>query len=144
MDSKDRQQMELLPERQQPHVEPITADLIEIVRRRKGFVDAWNFAQQFSALDNKQVYGALGVDPSHVTKIQKGRASPPGRVFSTYLDIVGNEFPLIWWVEARGYDFLSLRKHRDDKDRRIAELEQALADEKRLNRRMIDRQMGRG
>jgi hypothetical protein len=131
MDSKDRQQLELLPQRQAPHVESITPELIRIIRRRKGFVDAWNFAQEFAALDNKQVYGPLGIDASHVTKIRNESASPPGYAFNPYLDVVGNEIPLIWWIESRGYDWLTLRKHRSNEQRRIAELESENADLKR-------------
>lgn len=131
MGSKDRHQLELLPERVLPHIEPITPELIHMIRRRKGFVDAWNFAQEFAALDNKQVYDVLGVDPSHVTKIQSHRASPPGKVFNSYLDLLGNEFPLIWWAESRGWDWLTIRKHRSNEQRRIAELESENADLKR-------------
>jgi hypothetical protein len=143
MTSKDRKQMELLAERVEPHVEPLTPQLIGIIRRQKSFVDAWNFAQKFAALENKEVYDVLSVDPSHVTKIQAGRASPPGKVFNSYLDLVGNEFPLVWWAESRGYDWLSIRKHRSAEQRRIAELEQQLADEKRLNRRLAEYHRGR-
>ena len=132
MDSKDRQQLELLPAQEKPHVEPITPELIHMVRRRRTFVDAWNFAQEFAALDNKQVYGVLSVDPSHVTKIQNERASPPGKIFNSYLDLVGNEFPLIWWAESRGYDWLSIRRHRSNEQRRIAELEQKVAEQDRM------------
>jgi len=131
MTSKDRKQLELLPERVSPHVEPLTPELIQMIRRRKDFVDAWNFAQDFAALDNKQVYDVLDVDPSHVTKIQKQRASPPGRVFNSYLDLVGNEFPLIWWAESRGYDWTTIRKHRSAEQRHIAALQQENADLKR-------------
>jgi hypothetical protein len=137
MTSKDRKQMELLPERAAPHVETLTPELISMVRRRKSFVDAWNFAQDFAVLDNKQVYDVLGVDPSHVTKIQSERASPPGKVFNSYLDLVGNEFPLIWWAESRGYDWLSIRKHRSAEQRRIAELEQAVVERDRTISLMV-------
>lgn len=144
MDSNKRCQLELLPEKQSPHVEPLTPQLISMIRRRKSFVDAWNFAQEFAALDNKQVYGPLAIDASHVTKIRNESASPPGYAFNPYLDLVGNEFPLVWWVESRGYDWLTLRRHRDDKDRRIAELEQRLADQDRAMRLWVDASKAKG
>lgn len=144
MDSKDRKQLELLPEKQIPHVEPLTPQLISIIRRRKSFVDAWNFAQEFAALDNKQVYGPLQIDASHVTKIRNESASPPGYAFNPYLDLVGNEFPLVWWVESRGYDWLTLRKHRSDHERRIAELENENRDLRRAMSLWADASKGRG
>ena len=40
--------------------------------------------------------------------------------------------PLIWLAEARGYDFTSMRKHRSDHERRVAELEAENNDLRRL------------
>lgn len=41
------------------------------------------------------------------------------------MDLVGNEIPLIWLANKRGYALVPLR---DAKDRRIAELEQQNAE----------------
>jgi hypothetical protein len=143
MDSEDRHQLELLPSGE-PHVEPITPELIRSIRKRSTFLGAWNFAQDFAALQDKQVYDALSIDSSHWTKIRKGSASPPAdERFVRFFDVVQNEIPLVWLVEARGYDWTTLRKRRDDKDRRIAELEQELADEKRLTRRLAEYRQGK-
>jgi hypothetical protein len=131
MDSKHRQQLELLPPRASPHVEPVTEELIKIIRRRKDFVSAWNFGQELSGLENKEIYGTLGIDASHVTKIRNGTASPPGYAFNTYLDLVQNEVPLIWWAESRGYDWTTIRKHRSAEQRVIAEQQQEIAELKR-------------
>ncbi len=138
MDSENRQQLELL-DRSEPHVEAVTPELIRSIRRRTTFLAAWNFSQDFAGLEDKQCYGPLKIDSSHWTKIRKGNASPPGdERFDRYLDLTRNEIPLIWWVERRGYDWLSLRKHQDDKDRRINELEQKVADYERLFRLQVE------
>lgn len=137
MTSQDRSQLELLPQRCEPHSEEVTPELIRSIRRRPTFLGAWNFAQDFSGLEDKQVYVDLGIDASRYSKIRSGKASPPAdERFDRYLDLVRNEIPLIWWIEKRGYDFLSLRRHQDDKDRRIAELERELAEEKRFSQRL--------
>jgi len=131
MDSKVRSQFELLP-RNEAHHEPVTPSLIQRIRRLPTFNHAWNYAHQVSALEDKEVYGELEIDGSHYTKIKKGNASPPSdERFDKFLDVVENEIPLIWWVEKRGYDWLSLRKHRNDVERRLAEVEQENADLKR-------------
>ena len=143
MDSEKRKQLELLPGAD-PHVEAVTPELIRSVKKRATFLGAWNFAQDFAALEDKQCYQPLGIDQSHWNKIRKGNASPPAdERFARYFDVVRNEIPLIWLVESRGYDFTSLRRHRDDKERRIAQLEQELAEEKLLNRRMAEHMRGR-
>ncbi|HZO22806.1 MAG TPA: hypothetical protein VFB37_09920 [Steroidobacteraceae bacterium] len=132
MESKIRHQLELLPERQSPHVEPVTSELIQTIKRRQTFLAAWNFAQDFAGLEHKEVYVPLGIDAAHYTKIRNGTASPPAdERFNRYLEIVGNEIPLIWWAESRGYDWLTIRKHRSNEQRRIAELEAENQDLKR-------------
>ena len=123
MDSENRHQLELL-QTSEPHVEPVTPEIINSIRRRGTFLAAWNYAQDFAALEDKQCYQPLGIDSSHWTKIRKGLASPPADArFGRYMDVVRNEIPLIWLVESRGYDWSTLRKHRSDHERRIAELE---------------------
>jgi len=145
MDSEDRKQLDYLLPRDTPHVEPVTPELIRSIRKRPTFLAAWNFAQAFAALEDKQCYEPLGIDSSHWTKIGKGLASPPAdERFVRYFDVVQNEIPLIWLVEKRGYDWFSLRRHQDDKDRRIAELERANADQERVIRLMVGMLKGSG
>jgi len=123
MTSEVRNQLELLPAAQ-AHSEPLTPELIRSIRKRPTFLSAWNFALDFSALDDKQVYQPLGIDSAHWSKIRSGRASPPAdERFGRFFDIVQNEIPLVWLAESRGYDWLTIRKHRSDEQRRIAELE---------------------
>lgn len=129
MNSEDRHQFELgLPsdgKPRQPHVEPVTPTLIGIIRRKPTFLSAWNFAQDFAELEDKEVYDPLQIDSSHWTKIGKGSASPPGdERFVRYFDVVQNEIPLIWLAEKRGYDWMTIRKHQSNEQKRIAELEQ--------------------
>jgi hypothetical protein len=125
MNSEDRNQLELVPPPAGPHEESVTPELIRIIRRKPTLLSAWNFAQDFAELEDKQVYEPLQIDSSHWTKIGKGSASPPAdERFVRYFDIVKNEIPLIWLAEKRGYDWLSIRKHRSNEQKRIAELEE--------------------
>lgn len=124
MDSEDRHQLELL-ESPEPHVELVTPELIRMIRNRPTLLRAWNFAQEVAGLEDKQVYEPLQIDSSHWTKIGKGTASPPAdERFLRYFDIVKNEIPLIWLAEARGYDWMTIRKHQSSEQKKIAELEQ--------------------
>ena len=132
MTSEVRNQLDLLPAAQ-AHSEPITAELIRSIRKRPTFLAAWNFAADFSALEDKQVYQPLGIDSSHWSKIRAGRGYPPAdERFVRFFDVVQNEIPLVWLVESRGYDWMSLRKHRSDEQRRIGELEQEVRDLRRV------------
>lgn len=125
MTSENRKQLDLLLPGAEAHSEPVTPELIRSIRKRSTFLAAWNFAVDFSALEDKQVYQPLGIDSAHWSRIRTGRASPPAdERFSRFLDIVQNEIPLVWLIESRGYDWMSLRKHRSDHERRISELEE--------------------
>lgn len=146
MESNVRKQLELLPggEAQEPHIEPITPELVRSIRKRQTFLGAWNYAQDFAALQDKQVYGKLRIDASQWSKIRSGTASPPGdERFTRYFDVVKNEFPLVWLVEARGYDFMSLRKHRTSEQREIAELKDQLRDRDNLISLLLAKGTGR-
>lgn len=145
MDSEDRKQLDLLRSSPiaPPHVEPVTPELIRSIKKRPTLLAAWNFAQNFAALEDKQVYEPLQIDSSHWTKIGKGTASPPAdERFVQYFDVVQNEFPLIWLAEARGYDWMTIRKHRSCEQRRISELETEVQDLRRLVR--LQAELGNG
>ena len=129
MDSEGRHQLELLPARVTPYIEPVSPELIRSIRRRTTLLSAWNYAQDFACLEDKQCYGPLSIDGSHWSKIRKGLASPPAEErFSHYVDGCENEIVLIWLAESRCYDWTTIRKHQDDKDREIATLKQEKAD----------------
>lgn len=139
MRTENRSQLELLTSRTEPHVEPVTPAFVDAVRRRRTLWEAWKFAQDHAVLEDKQCYDPLQMDSSHWTKIRKGLAWPPGDArWNQYMDIVRNEIPLIWAVESRGYDFLSLRRHLDDKDQRIAAQDQEIADLRRTVRLLVE------
>lgn len=139
MDSKSRKQLELLTGRDQPHVEEVTPQLVRVIKNKPTLLSAWNFAAQFSELEDKQIYGPLGIDPSHWTKITKGTASPPADDrFLQFMDVVGNDFPLIWLAEARGWDWLTIRKHRSNLERENEALKEDLAAHKRTIQLLVE------
>ena len=139
MDSKSRKQLELLTGRDEPHVEEVTPQLIRLIKNKPTFLSAWNFAAQFSELEAKQIYGALSIDASHWTKIEKGTASPPGdERFVQFFDVVKNDFPLIWLAERRGYDFTTMRRHRSQLERENEALKEDLAAHKRTIALLVD------
>lgn len=131
MTSEARKQLELLPTAE-PHVEEITPELIQSIKRRSTFLAAWNFAIDFSGLEDKQVYSQIDIDASHWSKIRSGRAFPPAdERFNRFLDVVHNEIPLVWWAEKRGYDWATIRKHRSSEQRQISDLQEEVRGLKR-------------
>lgn len=140
MTSKVGNQLELLPGAD-AHEEPLTPEIIRSIKRRPTFLAAWNFAHDFSALEDKQVYGPLGIDASHWSKIRSGRGFPPAdERFTRFFDVVRNEIPLVWLAEARGYDWTTIRKHRSAEQREIADLKNENHDLRRTLALVLDAQ----
>ncbi len=133
-DSKKLGQLELLGGQIFDHVEIDTAS----VKKQGSLNAAIVLCITASGLDRKQVYGALGIDAATFSRIESGQAHFPPNKLSNLMDLCGNEAPLIWLCESRGYDFASMRQHRSDQERRLAELEQENHDLKRLLRLKAD------
>lgn len=130
-DSRNWKQLDVLPS-QQPIEEPITPEIIARIKRKTTFGAAWNMAQDHAGLENKFVAGELGMDESHWNKIRKGIFFPPSdQRFGRYRKIVANHILLAWHCESEGFDFLSMRQHRNSLERENEELRQELADHKR-------------
>src|SRR5690349_16747834 len=104
MDSKNRNQLELLPSAQ-AHAEEITPELLMRVRRLPTLARAWNYAQDLSCLEDKAVCGALDMDQSQWNKIRKGIFNPPSdERFTQYSKVVQNHVLLAWHCESEGFD----------------------------------------
>jgi len=105
--------------------QPITDELI---RKQRSKLAAFRLAVQVSGLDEKEIYLPLGVDKATWSKILSGLFNFPTNKEGQFYDLVGNEIPLTWAAYDRGYALVPLQ---DEKDRRIADLEQANAELKR-------------
>lgn len=70
---------------------------------------------------DKQVYDELGIDAGHWTRIARGEAHFPVDKLSALMDLCGNESPLIWLTNHRGYDPRSLRKLETETERQLRE-----------------------
>lgn len=79
---------------------------------------------------DKQVYGELGIDASHWTRITRGDAHFPVDKLPALMDLCGNEAPLIWLVHNRGYDPASLRQRETETERSLREANEALEQER--------------
>ncbi len=111
-----------------PQVASFTLDQI----RRVGSVEgAIEMSMRCSGLRAKEFYLALDLDKGHWSRIESGDSPFPFPKLNQFMDVAGNEIPLIWSAERRGWDWLTIRQHHSDTERRIAELEQENADLRR-------------
>lgn len=117
--------------------EPMALD-IDAIRRQPTIGHAINLCIISSGLERKEVFDPLKMDAALLSRIETGKAYFPAPKLNGLMDLCNNEAPLIWLSESRGYDFESMRKHRNDNERRIAELEQENGDLRRAFRLMIE------
>ena len=103
---------------------------MELIRRQKSFINAIALSTQLSGLDDKEIYMTLGIDAGHWSRIVKGDAHFPVNKIDELMTLCGNEAPLKWLANKRGY---SLQLLKTEAERRIEDLEFRL--EKETERR---------
>jgi hypothetical protein len=113
--------------------EPVNVDLAAVTRQ-SSLNAALVYCVGASGLDRKQVYTALGIDAATWSRIESAQAHFPLNKIEGLMDICGNEAPLMWLLNARGYDWASVREKQTEMERRVADLQQENSDLKRLFR----------
>jgi hypothetical protein len=66
-----------------------------------------------SGLDDAQFYGSFGIvrDQAQWSRVMGPSAHHfPHDKLNTFMDIAGNEVPMLWLLQSRGYQLESLRK----------------------------------
>lgn len=93
---------------------------------------------QSSGLERKQIYSTLGLDAATWSRIESGQAHFPVNKLEQLMDLCGNEAPLMWLVNARGYDWESVREKQTAVEKKLAEASVEIADLKRLLRLKVE------
>lgn len=125
--STDVEQLDLLTARPRKEPPPVDLDyllMLPTLRR------AIRYSVSLPDLEPKQVYEPLEMDKAFWSRIENGGMSFPADELGKLAKITGNDAPLYWLIHQAGYDVRQLRKLRDDKDRRIADLEAELKQER--------------
>lgn len=113
---------------------------LELVMRQQTFSNAIQLCVQLSGLDDKEVYMTLGIDAGHWSRVMKGDAHFPVNKLPDLMDLCGNEAPLMWFANQRGYGLVLLKS---EAERRAEEAESALAREREQNKLLRELIQGR-
>lgn len=93
---------------------------------------------------DKEVYGPLGIDAGHWSRIHRGEAHFPLGKLCDLMDLCGNEAPMLWLLDERGYDLHSLRRQETETERELRlaheEIERMRA-ERRAERNLLSEVM---
>jgi hypothetical protein len=136
---RDVEQLTLIPERRPIASEPVSLQHIPLL---KTTADALDYACRLAKVVPKEICSNMGCDKTVWSRICSGEWDLDGRDILKFDRTINNDAYLLFLVHQHGYDLASLRKRGDDKDRRIAELEQELADERRLSAKMVHHMRG--
>jgi hypothetical protein len=105
--------------RREPPRQMVTID-IRLVQQQPSLLGAIKLCIGMAGFESdKQVYMHLGIDAGHWSRITRGEAHFPLDKLGPLMDFCGNEAPLLWLLDDRGYEVSSLR-------RKETELEQQL------------------
>lgn len=107
---------------------PKQADLpLSTILKRATLMDAINLCIAESGLEDKEIYIPLGIDPGHWTCIRKGSKHFPASRLEKLMDICGNDIPLVWLANKRGFELRPL----------LSDLEAKLEAEKARNADLV-------
>lgn len=84
-----------------------------LIHRQQSMTKALQLCQTLSGHDDAKFYGPTGIvkDQAQWSRImgQSNSANFPQDKLNLFMDLAGNEAPLMWLVHARGYEIESLR-----------------------------------
>lgn len=108
---------------------------LELVVKQPSFAGAIALCVQLSGLEDKEVYLALEIDAGHWSRIMKGDAHFQVNKLNDLMDMCGNEAPLMWLANSRGYGLVILKT---EAERRAEAAERALEEERSKVRLLTD------
>ena len=129
----DDDQRELaLARRAEPNDVPM-----EMIRRQKNSGAAFSLACQSSGLEDKEIYGGLGIDAGYFSRMKKGEATLQADLITGFCGIVGNRIYPEWVAYSIGCTLVQLQSESE----RLLEAERVksakLADENRLMKQLL-------
>ncbi|MEO1035202.1 MAG: hypothetical protein AAFX44_06535 [Pseudomonadota bacterium] len=109
--------------------EPIDLPLA-VIAARPTLKSAILLSAEVSGLSDKQIYGPLDISPAHWSRIKTGSMHFPENKLDHFMDVVGNEIPLIWQATRRNKQLVPMRstveQERDEARAEVADLRRKL------------------
>ena len=115
-----------------------------LISKQSSMTKALQLCQTLSGLDDAKFYGSNGIvkDQAQWSRImgQSGSANFPQDKLNLFMDLAGNEAPLLWLAHSRGYDLESLRPletQLERENRLLREELQRVNSEREVERRLF-------
>lgn len=117
---------------------PVSVTEAEI-SRKKSLGDAIALCADLAGFDlDKQLQESLGVDKAQFSRWQSGQEGIVWPKFARLMDICGNDAPLLWMLQQRGYDLGALRKRESETERELRIVREQLEREKLKNQALVE------
>lgn len=114
-------QLDLLEKQQHPNQQDVSDEKLLALKNKHA---ALVLCMNVSCLEDKEIYGPLGLDQAQFSRIKNGSMNFPPNKENQLMDVCGNEIPLRYSALVRGKGLIVLR---DTLEQKVAELEQQLA-----------------
>jgi hypothetical protein len=111
-----------------------------MIRRQKSAGGAFSLACQSSGLEDKEIYGSLGMDAGYFSRIKKGEATLQGDLIRPFCTVVGNTIYAEWMAFQIGCTLVRIQS---EAERLLEEARNALQNERLKVRVLQDAINGR-
>lgn len=113
------------------------------IAREKTLGGAIGLCAKAAGLEPKQVQDAIKADKAQFSRWTDDKEGITWGKFSALMDVCGNDAPLLWMLQARGYDLASLRKQESETERALRIAKEELARERLKNQALVEALTGR-
>lgn len=113
------------------------------ISREKSLGGAITLCVKAAGMEPKQVQAELGLDKAQFSRWESGQEGIVWPKFISLMDACGNDAPLLWMLQQRGYDLSSLRKQESETERALRVAKEELARERLKNQALVEALTGR-
>lgn len=113
------------------------------IAREKSLGGAISLCAEAAGLEPKQVQDALKADKAQFSRWTDDKEGIVWAKFTALMDACGNDAPLLWMLNQRGYDLSSLRKQETETQKALRQAQEELAREKLKNQALVEALTGR-
>lgn len=115
----------------------------EEVGRKRTLGAAIALCADAAGLDPKVIQSDLHWDKAQWSRWESGAEGVIWPKLESLMDRCGNDAPLLWMTQQRGYDLHSLRKVETETERRLRHSDEALQTERAKNKILLEALSGR-
>jgi hypothetical protein len=110
------------------------------IAREKSLGGAIGLCAKAAGLEPKQVQDGLKTDKAQFSRWTDDKEGIVWAKFAALMDLCGNDAPLLWMLDQRGFDLTSLRKRETETEKKLRLAEeriQQLEREREVERRLF-------